>query len=216
MTDHDFVDHYELLQLSPNADTETIEHMFRHHAKRSHPDTNEYPDNDRFYKVVEAHRTLTDPEARAAYDLKYQDYWNRKWKLASEASNRSAFGDDQLARERLLSLLYVQRRRSMDNPGLGEHEAARLLGIPSELVEFHLWYLRNKEWVERLDTGQLAITASGVDQVEQNRLRLNSNRLIEGHDSGDEQRAAGHPAQGDHPMLRVQVETAPAGEGAGD
>jgi hypothetical protein len=40
----------------------------------------------------------------------YQDYWNTKWGLASEASHDSPFGDDQLIRERLLSLLYLQRR----------------------------------------------------------------------------------------------------------
>jgi curved DNA-binding protein CbpA len=197
MSEQEFVDHYELLQLSPNADTDTIERMFRHHAKRSHPDTTEFADNDRFYKIVEAHRTLTDPEARAAYDAKYQDYWNRKWKLASEASDRSAFGDDQVTRERLLSLMYVQRRRNMDNPGLGEHEAARLLGIPLELAEFHTWYLRNKGWVERLDTGQLAITAPGVDQVEQSQLRLRSDRLIEAHDlaRADSEERGGSPGE---------------------
>jgi curved DNA-binding protein len=181
MSAEEFVDLYELLQLSPNADTETVEHMFRHHAKKSHPDTNESADKDRFYRIIEAHRTLSDPEARAAYDAKYQDYWNRKWNIASDASYSSAFCDDQLTRERLLSLLYVQRRRNMANPGMGEHEVAKLLCIPIELVEFHLWYLKDKGWVLRVDSGLLAITASGVDQVEQNQLRLRPDRLIGTH-----------------------------------
>jgi len=56
---------------------------------------------------------------------------------------------------------------------------ARLLCTPPELVEFHLWYLKAKGWVERLETGLLAITAAGVDQVEQGQLLLNPNRLIE-------------------------------------
>lgn len=181
MAAEEFFDLYELLQLSPNADNETIEHMFRHHAKKSHPDTTDRADNDRFYKIVEAHRTLSDPETRAAYDAKYQDYWNRKWNLASEAGYSSAFDDDQVTRERLLSLLYVQRRRNMANPGLGEHEVARLLCIPDELVEFHLWYLKDKGWLSRLDCGLLAITAPGVDRVEQNQLRLRPDRLLEAH-----------------------------------
>ena len=116
----EFVDYYELLQLSPNADTDTIERMFRHLAKKTHPDSTEFADTDRFQQIVEAHQTLSDPETRAGYDVKYQDYWNRKWRLASEASDMSAFGNDQVTRERLLSLLYVQRRRNMNNPGLGE------------------------------------------------------------------------------------------------
>jgi hypothetical protein len=179
MNPNEFVDYYELLQLSPNADVETIERIFRHLAKKYHPDNNEFADNDRFVQMVEAHRTLIDPETRAGYDVRYHDYWNRKWKLASEASNGSALGNDKVTRERLLSLLYVQRRRSMKNPGLGEHEMAHLLGTPPELVEFHLWYLKAKGWVERLETGHLGITALGVDQAEQNQLLLRPDRLIE-------------------------------------
>jgi DnaJ domain len=176
-----FIDYYELLQLSANADTETIERIFRHLAKKFHPDNPQFADNDRFYQIVEAHRILADPEARARYDVRYQDYWNRKWKLASEASDGSAFGDDQVIREHLLSLLYVQRRRNMSSPGLGDHEIQRLLRIPLELVDFHMWYLKAKGWVERLESGQQAISALGVDQVEQTRLRLRPDRLLEEH-----------------------------------
>jgi len=173
-----FVDYYELLQLSPNADTDTIERVFRHLAKKFHPDNMESADPDRFHLIVEAHRMLSDPVTRAGYDVKYQDYWNRKWKLASEASDGTAFGDDREIRENLLSIMYIQRRRNMKNPGLGDYEMARLLGKPHELVDFHMWYLKSKGWVERLDTGYLAISALGVDQVEQSRLRFGKDRLI--------------------------------------
>ena len=175
-----FVDYYELLQLSPNADAETIERIFRHLAKKFHPDHPDSADNERFMQIVEAHRILADPEARAGYDVKYQDYWNSKWQLVNEASDRIATTDDQSLREKLLSLLYVQRRRNMKSPGLGEHEMARLLGMPPELIEFHVWYLKAKGWVERLETGHLAITAEGVDQAEQNGSPDQAGRLIEG------------------------------------
>jgi hypothetical protein len=181
MTEKEFVDYYELLQLSPNADSDTIERIFRHLAKKTHPDSTEFPDNDRFQQIVKAHRILADPASRAGFDAKYQDYWNSKWKLASEASDMSSFDNDQLTRERILSLLYVQRRRNMRNPGLGELAIARLLLTPPELLEFHLWYLKAQSWVERLDSGLLAITAKGVDQVEQSRLMLMPDHLIENH-----------------------------------
>jgi hypothetical protein len=178
MGTNEFIDYYELLQLSPNADAETVERIFRHLAKKFHPDNSDFADNQRFHQIVEAHKTLADPEARAGYDVKYQHYWNRKWRLAAEASDSATLGDDMAIRERLLSLLYVQRRRNMKSPGLGEHEMARLLRTPPELVEFHVWYLKSKGWVERLETGHLAITAHGVDQAEQNRLVLNPERMI--------------------------------------
>ncbi len=178
MNDNGFVDYYELLQLSPNADTDTVERVFRHLAKKLHPDNKESADPERFRLIVEAHGILSDPKARAGYDVRYQDYWNRKWKIAAEAGDGTAFGDDRETRESLLSILYVQRRRSAKNPGLGDYEMARLLGKPYELIEFHLWYLKSKGWVERLDTGMLAISAAGVDQIEENRLKLRNDRLL--------------------------------------
>ncbi|MEJ2699938.1 MAG: J domain-containing protein [Desulfuromonadales bacterium] len=174
-----FVDYYELLQLSPNADTETIESVFRHLAKKYHPDSPSFSGNDRFFQIVEAHQTLSDPQTRAGYDVRYQDYMNRKWRLASVASNSSLPEDDNAIRDRLISMLYAQRRQNMKSPGLGEHQIAHLLGTPFELVEFHLWYLKAKGWVERLETGHLAITSSGVDKVEQNRVLFRPDRLIE-------------------------------------
>jgi len=178
MSETDFVDYYEFLQLSPNADTDTIERVFRHLAKKFHPDNTESGDKDRFRVILEAYQTLNDPETRAGYDARYQDYWNRKWRLASEAGGRTAFNDDRETRESMLSLLYVQRRRNMKSPGLGEYEVARLLSKPLELIEFHIWYLKAKGWVERIDTGQLAISVSGVDQVEQGKLRLRNDNLL--------------------------------------
>jgi curved DNA-binding protein CbpA len=204
MNANKFIDYYELLQLSPNADNETIDRIFRHLAKKFHPDNTEFPDTDRFSQIVEAHRTLSDPEARAGYDVRYQDYWNRKWGLAAEASYKSAFGDDQVTRERLVSLLYVQRRRDMLSPGMGELEMARLLAAPPELIDFHLWYLKAKGWVERLESGYYAITAPGVDQVEQSRLRLSPDHLIEAphHASEDTQERDGVDRQ--ETMARIE------------
>jgi hypothetical protein len=66
----------------------------------------------------------------------------------------------------------------MNNPGIGEYEVARLLCKPIELVEFHVWYLKAKGWVERMDSGQLAISALGVDEVEKKRLRLTIDGLL--------------------------------------
>jgi curved DNA-binding protein CbpA len=180
-----FVDYYELLQVSPTADDDTIQRVFRHLAKKYHPDHQDTPDEERFRRLVEAHKVLTDAEARAGYDAVYQEYWNRKWKLVSESGDSASFDGDRETRERMLSLFYVQRRRNMALPGIGEYEIARLLRTPLELVEFHLWYLRAKGWVERLDSGMLAISAAGVDQVEQGQLRLGHERLLEAHRSGE-------------------------------
>jgi len=178
MGERDFVDFYELLQLSPNADDETIHRVFRHLAKRFHPDT-PGGDAERFNRLVEAHQTLTNPETRAAYDARHQRYWESKWAVAGEAADPTSHLDDEGLRSHLLSIFYTQRRSNMRNPGMGGAELARLAGCPHELIEFHLWYLREKTWIERLETGLFAITAQGVDAVDARRTRGEATRLIE-------------------------------------
>jgi curved DNA-binding protein CbpA len=175
-----FIDYYDLMQISPNADEDTIQQIFRHLAKKWHPD-HQKGDPERFKLLVEAHQTLTNPERRAAYDLRYQRFWDTRWNLAADASDSRAFVDDEEVREGLLSLYYVQRRSKMEDPGLGEMEVARLMRIPIHLIDFHIWYLKEKGWIQRLENGQFAITASGVDQAEKSRLRLSPDRLLTAH-----------------------------------
>ena len=67
----------------------------------------------------------------------------------------------------------------MRSPGMGNMELARLIGCPTELVEFHLWYLKEKGWIARLETGAFAITALGVDQIETQRPYTEPHKLIE-------------------------------------
>ncbi|MEW6440377.1 MAG: J domain-containing protein [bacterium] len=195
MSGEPFLDYYELLQISPNADPDTIHRVFRHLAKKYHPDTPGTGNGDQFNVLLNGYRTLTDPQARAAYDIRHQQHWNSKWKLAAEAANARGFEDDAAVRRRLLSLLYVQRKRDVRSPGIGEGELSRLLGCPAEIMEFHVWYMREKGWILRTENGLFAISAEGVDRVEQDRVRLRPDRLIEAHaglsagdgDDGDKQ-----------------------------
>ena len=53
----------------------------------------------------------------------------------------------------------------MEDPGIGNIELERLLGSPREHLEFHLWYLKAKGWIGRLENGMLAITVEGVDRT---------------------------------------------------
>ena len=174
-----FVDYYELLQISPNADVDTIQRVFRHLAKKYHPDAPGPGDPEHFNRLLEAYRTLSTPELRASYDVSYQSHWTQRWRVAEEASSAPVLDGDADLRHRVLSLLYVQRRRNMRSPGMGEHELDKLLDVPAQLLAFHVWYLREKGWIQRLDTGHVGITADGVDQMELREIRLPPERLIE-------------------------------------
>lgn len=186
MDDHIFCDYYELLQVSPNADPDTIRRVFKHLAKKCHPDLNNGGDVELFRQLLKAHNVLTDAEQRAAYDVKYQEYWDQKWQLVRQATNGGGLDNAEL-RERLLTLFYVQRRTDMRHPGLGDMELARLLRTPIEFVEFEIWYLREKGWISRLESGHLAISAAGVDEIERGRMRFSDDRLLEEHNPTPEQ-----------------------------
>jgi hypothetical protein len=45
-------------------------------------------------------------------------------------------------------------------------------------LEFHIWYLREKGWIQRVENGGFAITVSGVDAVIENDLPLKKERLL--------------------------------------
>lgn len=205
MNNESFIDYYEILQVSPNADEDSIHRIFRHLAKKYHPDNPSTGNVESFNLLEEAHRKLTDSETRAAYDVKYQQYWDCKWKMTAEATDPQGFTDDEVMRERLLALCYVQRRRNMNKPGIGVMELSRLVGSPLELVEFHVWYLKEKGWIQLSENGLLVITALGVDQVEKDRLRLDPSRLIEARTSCPESKKEKEPKRvtGPSPFLKV-------------
>ena len=158
-------DFYEILQVSPRADRETIERVFRHLANRYHPDNRESGDAEKFSELVEAHRVLSDPEQRATYDVSYERVREARWKLFDQATSTSEGVTDTRIRLAILSLLYVARRNNVAEPGVGVMELERVLSVPDSVIQFHTWYLRENGWIERLSTGMWAITAPGVDKL---------------------------------------------------
>jgi curved DNA-binding protein len=163
--DSDLPDHYEVLQLSPRADQETIQRVYRHLAKRFHPDNGESGDADRFKRILEAFEVLSDPEGRARYDVKLEQRREDRWRIFDQATALNDVAADRQVRMALLSLLYTSRRNDPERPGLGVLDLEHLLGCPEQHMNFHIWYLRENGWIERRDDGTIAITASGVDHV---------------------------------------------------
>jgi len=165
-----FIDYYEVLQVNPRAEISTINRVYRHLAKRYHPDNTETGDRKLFDQLAEAHETLANPDKRAAYDVLYADAVDDRLNLLDEAIGCESRDDDRVVRERLLSVLYTQRRRDLHDAAIGEVHLEKLLACPRELLAFHLWYLREKKLVDRTDRG-FAITVLGIDEVEASRMR---------------------------------------------
>lgn len=162
----DEADYYDRLQLSPAADQETINKVFRILAARYHPDNTETGNSEIFRRLVEAHECLSDPERRAAYDAVCLLNRKIRWKVFENASVTAGAAAEKRKRKGVLSVLYTKRCQEPDQPALGLRDLEELLGCPKEHLEFTMWYLKESGFISRGDNGRYQITVKGVDHAE--------------------------------------------------
>ena len=174
------LDYYEILQISANAEPETVHRVYRLLAQRFHPDNAETGNESRFRLISEAYQVLSDAEQRAKYDVvpaRRQQDRGRLVPAGAQAEND--FETEEFGRLTVLEILYTRRRLEPEKVGLSPIELERLTGRAREHLEFTIWYLLQKKCLTRADNSSLMITAEGVDYLEQNyqesqqRRRLN-------------------------------------------
>ncbi len=163
-TDDD-LDCYEVMQLSPNADADTIQRVYRILAQRYHPDSAGTGNQEIFLRLCEAHRILSDPEMRAQYDVRYRETKQLHWRIFDRAEVAKGPEAEQRKRQGILELLYA---KTVEDSGasMTVFEFEQLLGCPREHLEFALWYLKGKGYVKRGDNGRFSLTVPGSDEVE--------------------------------------------------
>lgn len=167
-------DLYEILRLSPQADSEGIERVYRTLAKRLHPDNQTTGDAEAFLRVADAYRILSDPAKRARYDSeREQAKATPRFQLRSREFFAGLRGE-QNRRLATLCLLYRKRISDYEFPGLTLLDLEDLTGCTREELGFALWYLCEKGLAKKMDGSQFQITAAGVDHAE--------TRLAEGND----------------------------------
>ena len=173
------IDHYETLQVSANAEPDTIQRIYRLLAQRFHPDNKDTGNEARFRAIHQAYTVLSDPEKRARYDIQYHQQRNDRWRLVSTgAESENDFESELIVRLTLLEALYTRRRVDPSSPAIYSTELENLLGRPREHLEFTIWYLIQRKYLTRDDQSRLQITADGVDYLEQNyRTNLQRKRL---------------------------------------
>lgn len=161
------VDYYETLQISPNADADTIQRVFRLLAQRFHPDNQETGNAARFRELHQAYEILNNAEKRAQYDIRYQAMRQERWRLASNGPpGDTDFDMEQQLRCIVLEILYTRRRTEPESPSLSTYDLSQLTGQPREHLEFTLWYLGQKKFLVKDDQSRLTITCDGVDHLE--------------------------------------------------
>jgi curved DNA-binding protein CbpA len=200
-------DYYDVLQISPKADLETIHRVFRIMAARFHPDNPETGDVEEFLRMRRAYAVLSDPDRRAEYDLLRQSretgpipiFELKDFVTGVEAESNRRLG--------VLSLLYNQRRTAPDHPGVSVLDLEQRMAFPREYLNFTMWYLRSKEYVTLMDNSDYALTATGVDFVEKKAARndILGKLLKPGAPRAKQPRAPGarqeKPAANKHPFL---------------
>jgi len=172
-------DFYEILQISSNAEPETIHRVYRLLAQRYHPDNRETGNEGRFRELSEAYHVLGDPEQRAKYDVVHGRIRQERWRFVSTGNEaENDFEHQQLVRLTVLEVLYTRRRTDPYSPSVSPIDMESLTGIAREHLEFTFWYLIQKKYITRADSAVMTVTAEGAEYLESNyRETLQRRRL---------------------------------------
>jgi DnaJ-domain-containing protein 1 len=167
----DAIDYYEVLQVSRNAETETIHRVYRIMAARFHPDNPQSGDAERFLLLNDAYETLSDAEKRARYDSSRRVHECEPMPAFELKEFVDGVEGENNRRLGILCLLYNRRRSDMEHPGLSLLDLERLMWFPREYLSFAVWYLKDKGFLQMGDNSDYTLTAAGADHVEANSPR---------------------------------------------
>jgi curved DNA-binding protein len=157
-----FVDYYEVLQISPNADPETVYRVYRVQAQRFHPDNKETGDAAAFRLISDAYQLLSDPKKRADYDVQHRNSRHQDKREFPAAT----LADEPRKRHEILTVLYRKRVAQPDQPAMGLRDLLDIVGMQREQLEFSLWYLKEGGYLLRTDSARHSITLKGVELME--------------------------------------------------
>jgi DnaJ-domain-containing protein 1 len=164
-------DYYEILQLSPNADTETIHRVYRLLAQRYHPDNASTGNSELFVQLTDAFQALSDPQRRAAYDARHSTQRQLRWRIFDQATVATGPEVEKRKRQGILGLLYAATVKDPERASMTVHAFEDMLGCPREHLEAALWFLKGKGYVQRTDGGRYTLTVHGFEEAEEHCVR---------------------------------------------
>ena len=163
-----FQDHYGVLGVEPNSDTEVIHRAYSALAARFHPDNRQTADKARFAAVTLAYEVLSDPEARKTFDAIRRGPERESAPQFSGTKFFDAIGAEAARRMAILCVLYDRRQRKPFTPSLAVRQLEVMLTVSPEQMNFTLWYLKQRGLAKSDDTSSLLITVEGMDYLENN------------------------------------------------
>jgi len=188
---------YQLLQVDRDAHVTIIRYAYRFLAAMYHPDNGETGDAEKFRVITEAWKTLSDEGRRAAYDMSLGVQEASQGKAPGAPKPKlNEFGKDALPnipktgitwneielRLGILQVLLAARKKRPSNGGASGKMLMDCLSIDSIVeIEFALWYLREKGWIE---SGErvFMITAKGLDYLTS---ELGKTQILDGQSSSE-------------------------------
>jgi curved DNA-binding protein CbpA len=165
-------DYYEFLQISPNADSDTIHRVYRFLAARMHPDNNVTGHEENFRLLKAAYDVLSDPHRRTEYDAARARTQTPPEPLAATVDFMDALDGELNRRLAVLAVLYYRRRTNPTFPQVPLSEIEERMGFPRDYLDFTLWYLQKKGYVAKTDNAQYTLSVDGVDFVETQRASI--------------------------------------------
>lgn len=173
------VDYYEFLQISPNAEEDTVHRVYRFLAARFHPDNPASGDVEKFSTLTAAYSVLSDPAKRAAYDVARRTGQRQAAPLSLSVDFMDDLEGEKNRRLAVLAVLYYRRRTNPFAPEVSLAEIETRLGFPREYLDFTTWYLKKKGYITKADNSDFTLTVQGVDFVETQRGEIPVlNRLL--------------------------------------
>lgn len=183
---------YQLLQVDRDAHVTIIRYAYRFLAAMYHPDNGETGDAEKFRVITEAWKTLSDEGRRAAYDMSLGVQETSRGQAPHIPKPKvNEFGKDSLPnipktgltwneielRMAILQILLAARKKRPSNGGASGKMLMDVLNIDTITeVEFALWYLREKGFIEAGERVFL-ITAKGLDYLTE---QLGKTQILDG------------------------------------
>lgn len=166
------IDYYEFLQISPNADWDTIHRVYRFLGARYHPDNPISGNAEMFAKLKTAYDVLSNPARRDAYDAAFRKDAPSAAPLSTTIDFMDNLEGETNRRLAVLSVLYFRRRANPAAPEVSLAEIETRMGFPRDYLDFTTWYLQKKGYITCADNGDYTLTIEGVDFVETRRVNM--------------------------------------------
>jgi curved DNA-binding protein len=166
------IDYYEFLQISPNAEPDTIHRVYRFLAARFHPDNPQSGNAELFSTLSEAYEVLSNSSRRAEYDAECARNGHAPPPMSTSIDFLDNMAGETNRRLAVMAVLYSKRRSNPITPEVSLHEIESRMGFPRDYLDFTTWYLQKKGYINRADNSDFTLTVQGVDFVESQRANI--------------------------------------------